>query len=250
MIAFRGTFSAKDMDTSRCASSIFSDSQSDSDDSMCEDVDFVATDSAMVVLHHHYYDDSVNAGCERIAFASALVATAELDYEIGRGWRHALNMRLQSDDWQSILKDKPVKFVRNNVESPNATDTENCNTDDEERAQFANGLPPRRVDDFPFPMRKHIQGARFHEYSDFLFEQRRFDDSLVHNEPSGVCVRPAHTKDLSSQNFDRMPPSSFQPILFTLDEEFVNFEKSVQGNPLQYLVRTMSPMPRNECSDL
>ena len=92
-MTFRKVLSTRDMDTSRCANSIISDSQSESDDTTRVDANFIATESAMVVLDHHNYDDVVNDGCERIALASALVAMDKPEYEIGKGWGHALYMR-------------------------------------------------------------------------------------------------------------------------------------------------------------
>ena len=94
----------------------------------------------MVVSDHHSYGLPDYTHGEQFTLASIVLAMEELSYNIGpdhvnKRWGHALNMQLGTEDWDLILKDRPHTQALSDDSSRRASDTDDYNTDDEERAQ-------------------------------------------------------------------------------------------------------------------
>ena len=106
-------------------------------------------------------------------------------------------MQLRTEDWDLILKDRPHIQSLSVDSSRRASDTDDYNTDDEERAQKVVGNQWRRdIDDSPFPMSRIdlIDGAILHDYSDYMIERREYKDSVAivkgngERLPAGVAL--------------------------------------------------------------
>ena len=134
-------------------------------------------------------------------------------------------MELRTEDWDLLLRrrylgtpfdqDRLAHRALSVESSCVASDSDEYNSDDEERAQAVVGdQRARQLGDLPFPIRREdsVEGATMHEYKDYIIERREYKDSVavIKDDKTGNNYRP----ELSSVDRNSRPSHPHCDVLF------------------------------------